>query len=134
HGFAVLTYDKRGVRGSGGTYDPSASAGNLQTLASDALAGLTWLRGQPQIDPARVGLSGGSQAGWVVEIAAARSRLVRFAALQSAPAMPVGRQLAYAGITQQGRRDPPPPDAQIQALLASKPDSGYNPRADIASL
>lgn len=134
HGVAVLTYDKRGVRGSGGVYDSSAATTNLETLANDALAALTLLGGQPEIDPGRVGLTGGSQAGWVIEIAAAHSSAVKFAALQAAPAMSVDRQLAYAQITKWGQLSPPPTKAAIQAGLAGKPDGGYDPHADIASL
>jgi dienelactone hydrolase len=133
-GFAVLTYDKRGVRGSGGVYSGSGSTANLSLLAGDAVAGLNWLRRQPQIDPTRVGLTGASQAGWTIEIAAAHASGVRFLALQSSPAMSVGRQHAYDHITQRGRLDPPPTDPQIQATLAPVPDSGYNPASDLASL
>lgn len=134
HGFAVLTYDKRGVGDSGGTYDRSAGTANLRRLASDALAGVEWLRRQPVVDRTRIGLTGGSQAGWVIEIAAARSPAVRFAALQSAPAMSVGRQLAYAGLTHQGWLDPPPGVSEIDAALAAAPDGGYDPRADLEAL
>lgn len=134
HGFAVLTYDKRGVKGSGGIYSASASTANLQLLASDAVAALNALRREPQIAATRVGLAGASQAGWVIEMATARSSAVSFAVLQSAPAMSVGRQLAYQFITNSGRVDPPPTDTQIQTALSGKPDSGYNPRSDIASL
>jgi dienelactone hydrolase len=133
-GFAVLTYDKRGVRGSGGTYSSSGSTANLQVLAADALAGLNWLRRQPQTDPTRVGLTGSSQAGWVIEMAAAHSHAVKFVSLQSSPAMSVGRQHAYDHITREGRLDPPPSDSQIKAELATVPSSGYDPAADIASL
>jgi hypothetical protein len=134
HGFAVLSYDKRGVGDSSGTYDRSAATQSLSNLASDALAGLQWLRRQPGVDPRRVGLTGGSQAGWVIEIAAARSPAARFAALQSSPAMSVGRQLAYAGLTKEGWLNPPPTPAQIQAGLANAPNSGYDPRSALASL
>jgi uncharacterized protein len=134
HGFAVLTYDKRGVGASGGVYDRAATTANLRLLASDALAGVAWLRLQPFVDSSRIGLSGGSQAGWTIEIAAARSAAVRFATLQSAPAMSVGRQLAYAALTRQGWLDPPPSAQTIAAALADVPDRGYNPRVDLESL
>jgi dienelactone hydrolase len=133
-GVAVLTYDKRGVRDSGGVYSASGSTANLQLLAADALAGVSWLRRQPQIDSTRIGLTGGSQAGWVIEMAAARSPAVTFLALQASPAMSVGRQHAYDHITREGQLTPPPSDSQIQTELAQVPDSGYNPAADIASL
>jgi dienelactone hydrolase len=134
HGFAVLTYDKRGVGDSGGSYDRSASPANLRRLAADALAGVQWLRAQPYVDRNRVGLTGGSQAGWVIELAAARSPTVRFAALQSAPAMSVARQLAYADVTHQGWLSPAPSEAEIGASLAAAADGGYDPRADLESL
>jgi hypothetical protein len=95
---------------------------------------VNWLRRQPQIDPTRVGLTGGSQAGWVIEMAAAHSSAITFLALQASPAMSVGRQHAYDHITREGQLTPPPTDSQIQTELAQVPDSGYNPAADIASL
>jgi alpha/beta superfamily hydrolase len=131
HGLAVLTYDKRGVGGSGGTYDRAADTANLRALAGDALAGVDWLRRRAGIRA--VGLDGASQAGWVVEQAAARSRDVAFALLQSAPAMSVGRQLAYDRLTKDGWVDPGN-DQTVQSELAAVPDSGYDPRADIGSL
>ena len=132
-GLAVLTYDKRGVGASGGTYDRASDEANLRLLAGDALAGLDWLRRQAGIDPRRVGLSGGSQAGWVIAIAAAHSPNVAFAALQSAPAMSVGRQRAYSALTRNGWSDPGS-DAAVQAALANAGATGYDPRADIAAL
>jgi dienelactone hydrolase len=134
HGFAVLTYDKRGVGGSGGTYVRAATTANLRVLAADAVAAVAWLRRQPTVDARRIGLSGGSQAGWVIELAASRSRAVRFAALQSGPAMSVGRQLAYARLTRQGALSPPPTERQIAARLAGAADSGFDPRPAISSL
>lgn len=134
HGFAVLTYDKRGVGASGGTYDAAATTPNLQALAADALAGVDWLRTQAVVDPRRIGLDGSSQAGWVIELAAARSAAVRWAVLQSAPAMSVGRQLAYARLTKQGWLDPPPGADAIRQTLALAHDSGFDPRPLLARL
>jgi dienelactone hydrolase len=133
HGLAVLTYDKRGVGDSTGTYQRAAEPANLRALAGDALAGLEWLRRQSGIDPRRVGFAGASQAGWVIEQAVARSRDAGFALLQSAPAMSVGRQLAYDRLTKQGWVDPGS-DQAVQQELANVPNSGYDPRADIAAL
>ena len=131
-GFAVLTYDKRGVGDSSGTYVREPTDANLHNLASDALAGVAWLRGRRDIDPARIGLSGGSQAGWVIALAASQSRSVRFAALQSGPAMSVGHQLAYSALTKDGGVDPS--DAQIHTALDGVPDSGFDPRPALAAL
>jgi hypothetical protein len=131
-GFAVLSYDKRGVGASTGRYVRAATDANLRALASDALAGVEWLRGRRDIDATRIGLSGGSQAGWAIAIAATRSAHVRFAALQSGPAMSVGRQLAYDALTKGGLVAPD--DAQIRSTLAGVPDSGFDPRADLSAL
>jgi dipeptidyl aminopeptidase/acylaminoacyl peptidase len=131
-GFAVLSYDKRGVGASTGRYVRAATDANLRALAGDALAGVEWLRRRRDVDATRIGLSGGSQAGWAIVIAAARSSHVRFAALQSGPAMSVGRQLAYDALTKDGLVAPD--DAQIRSTLAGVPDSGYDPRPDLAAL
>ena len=61
-GMVVLAYDKRGFGASGGDW---ASA-SFATLASDASAGMRTLKARPDVDPARIGLAGSSQAGWVV--------------------------------------------------------------------
>src|SRR5207237_3314090 len=133
-GFAVLTYDKRGIGGSTGVYVRAATTPNLRNLAADALAGVAWLRKQREIDPRRIGLSGGSQAGWIIVLAASEARSVRFATVQSGAAMSVGRQLAYSALTHDGAVDPPSSEARIQAGLANVPDSGYDPKPAIASL
>lgn len=131
-GFAVLTYDKRGVGASDGRYDRAATDVNLRSLAADAIAGVDWLRRRRDVSPSRIGLSGGSQAGWVIALAAARSPAVNFAALQSGPAMSVGRQLAYSALTRQGAVAPT--DEQIRAALDGVPDSGFDPKPDLAAL
>jgi uncharacterized protein len=131
-GFAVLSYDKRGVGASKGRFVRAATDANLRALAGDALAGVDWLRRRPDVDAKRIGLSGGSQAGWVIAMAAARSLHVRFAALQSGPAMSVGRQLAYGALTKDGLLAPD--DEHIHAALDGVPDSGYDPRRDLAAL
>jgi cephalosporin-C deacetylase-like acetyl esterase len=132
HGYAVLTYERRGVRRSGGTYDHDATDPNMRLLAQDALAGVTWLRHRPEIDPSRIGLSGGSQAGWVIEVAAAASAQLRFVAMQSSPAMSAARQAAYSTLTGYGRRAPS--DEQIASTLASVPDSGFDPKPYLAAI
>lgn len=131
-GFAVLTYDKRGVGASTGHYVRSATDANLRDLAGDALAGVEWLRRRRDVDATRIGLSGGSQAGWVITLAASRSAHVRFAAMQSGPAMSVGRQLAYSALTKSGLVAPT--EDQVRAALDGVPDSGYDPRPDLGAL
>jgi len=133
-GFAVLSYDKRGVGQSTGRFAVTPSQGNLHNLAGDVVAGVEWLKKQPSVAPLRIGLTGGSQAGWIIAIAASQSPDVAFAAIQSGPAMSVGRERAYAGLTGNGSVVPPPTAAKIAATLDGHPDAGYDPRPDLQAV
>ena len=78
---AVLVYDKRGTGQSTGHYpewDVKTTSAMFSDLASDANYAVRWLATQPGIDHARIGLLGGSQAGWIMPLAASREPLVRF--------------------------------------------------------
>ncbi|MFN0056815.1 MAG: alpha/beta hydrolase family protein [Planctomycetota bacterium] len=87
-GVATLVYDKRGVGESGG----KPQQWTLFNLADDALAGVQALRLRKEIDPARVGLVGLSQGGWVAPIAAAKDSAIAFMILQVPPAVSVAAQ------------------------------------------
>ncbi len=82
-GIAVFRYDKRGVGRSEGVYSKSFDYVRLQ--AGDMVAGVESIRDDPRIDSTRIGLMGGSQAGWVIPHAAARSPDVDFIILLSGP-------------------------------------------------
>lgn len=131
-GFAVLSYDKRGVGASTGRYVRAATDENLRDQAADALGGVEWLRRRTDIDAKRIGLSGGSQAGWTIALAASQSRAIRFATIQSGAGMSVGRQIAYSALTHDGSVDVT--QAQIDAALSNATDSGFDPRPALASL
>jgi pimeloyl-ACP methyl ester carboxylesterase len=133
-GYAVLSYDKRGVGDSTGFYVERATAANLDNLAGDAVGALRVLAARRDVDPARLGLAGGSQAGWIIPRAAAKSPLVRFAVITSGPAVSVGEQEAYAGLTAQGALAPPPTEAAIRAGLEGIAPSGFDPRPDLERL
>ena len=80
-GFAVLAYDKRGVGESTGRYRPfnvKESEDIFEELAADTQAAIRWLRTQKEVDPMRIGLVGGSQAGWIMPLAASNLAVVRF--------------------------------------------------------
>jgi alpha-beta hydrolase superfamily lysophospholipase len=91
HGIAVLTYDKRGVGASGGVYvgpevgTNNVAAANLHLLATDASAALTTLVARLPARHGPVGLLGGSQAGWIMPLAAQQNPAVRFLVLFSGP-------------------------------------------------
>lgn len=74
NGFAALIYDKRGFAMSGG----NMSAGTFEDFAKDALAGLTLLKGRPDINPKKIGFWGISQAGWVMLTATKISKDIAF--------------------------------------------------------
>ncbi len=80
-GFAVLTFDKRGVGRSTGTYERfnvGDSPRVFRDLAMDVVHSVRWLATQPGIDASRIGLFGGSQAGWIMPLAASEEPSVRF--------------------------------------------------------
>lgn len=66
-GFAVLSYDKRGVGGSSGDWREAS----MDDLAADAAAALGFLRTRPGVRADAVGLFGHSEGGWLVLRAAA---------------------------------------------------------------
>lgn len=91
-GLVVLSYDKRGVRESGGDWKRAT----FDDLASDALAGVKLLAGRADVDARKIGLFGISQGGWIAPIIvsrtkASRTKSVAFIILHAGSALPVGR-------------------------------------------
>jgi hypothetical protein len=87
NGFAVVSYDKRGVAESGGTYEEknNVSPENLRLLAGDAAAAMRALRQNPAFAGLKRGYWGISQAGWIVPIANSRFEPADFMVLWSGP-------------------------------------------------
>ena len=83
-GYAVLRTDDRGVGGSGGDY----SRATYEELAADVLAGVTYLAARPEVDPARIGLFGHSEGGYLAPLAArGAAGAVAFTVLMAGPAV-----------------------------------------------
>ncbi len=101
-GIAALVYDKRGVGESGGEYESeqSVSGHNIELLADDALAALGVLVKHDKLEPVPLGLTGISQAGWIVPLAAAKSNDVDFMVLWSGPVAKVSEEDIYSKFTQ----------------------------------
>jgi dienelactone hydrolase len=97
-GMAILTYDKRGVGESQGLCCPG-DEGHFNLLAADAIGAVNALRAMARINPREVGLIGGSQAGWIVPTAAARSSNIAFTALVDGPTVSQGEELLYSVLT-----------------------------------
>lgn len=88
-GIVVLIYDKR-------TVGYSMFQRDFSVLADDALAAADVLRGQPAVDPERVGMWALSEGTWVTEIAATRSPKLAFLVLIGASGLPPARQQAWS--------------------------------------
>ena len=89
-GIAVLRVDDRGVGGSTGSVFESTS----EDFATDALAGVKFLKGREEIDPGRIGIVGHSEGAIVAPLAAAMSQDVAFIVLLAAPGL-VGEEILY---------------------------------------
>jgi hypothetical protein len=134
-GFVVLAYDKRGVGQSGGTYPGDlATDAVIDQLARDAEAAARFLAAQPEVDPARVGLSGASQAGWIMPLAASREPAVRFLVLLVSPTLTQGAVDLYAQLTGAGAARPSRPLADIDAQVRRTVPSGFDPMPSIRAL
>ncbi|WP_410666515.1 alpha/beta hydrolase family protein [Amycolatopsis sp. cmx-4-68] len=89
-GIATLIYDKR-------TEGYSQFERSYSTLADDALAAVEALRKRPEVDPARVGVWGLSEGGWVAPLAASKSpEHVAFVVTLGANGVQPVRQQAWA--------------------------------------
>ena len=83
-GIAVLRADDRGVGQSTGNFSEATSA----DFATDTEAGITFLKGRPEIDSRRIGLIGHSEGGLIAPMIAARNRDVFFIVLMAGPGVP----------------------------------------------
>jgi uncharacterized protein len=90
-GFAVCSFDKRGVGGSTGRWQ---EAGILEQ-ADDVLAAVDALHSEEQLETP-VGLFGHSQGGWVVIEAAGRGAPVAFVVASSGPGVTPAEQERFA--------------------------------------
>ncbi|WP_155349597.1 alpha/beta hydrolase family protein [Acrocarpospora pleiomorpha] len=88
-GIVTLSYDKR-------TVGYSFRSRDFALLAEDALHMIDVLRARPDVNPAKTGLWGVSEGGWVVPIAAAGSQDVAYTVLVSSPNVSPMRQVAFA--------------------------------------
>jgi uncharacterized protein len=131
-GIAVLTYDKRGNGSSTGVYPgelPTDTA--LRSYAVDAAAAARFLARQPQIDPKRIGLIGGSQGGWVIPLATLREPAISFAIIESGPTVSVGETDDFTSLTAEGNAPLSEPLAAIDAQVKRDGPSGFDPRPSL---
>jgi dienelactone hydrolase len=132
-GFAVLCYDKRGVGDSTGEYasvGPVDSHERIPALAWDMVAGVKFLRSRREVDRNRVGLVGGSQAGWVIPHAA-RLAEADFMIVLVGPTVTVGQEIYYS----QFAEGTDIPLARLRDVIRGYTGPrGFDPRPDLDAL
>ncbi len=127
-GLAVLAYDKRGCGESTGEFryfSVEGSAELFDELANNAAAAHAWLRAQQGIDPERVGLVGGSQAGWIMPLVAEKTPGVDFILSGCGPTVSAGEE-AYHEMLLESGLSIAEADRKLQEYDGPR---GYDPRA-----
>ena len=111
-GIAVLRVDDRGTGASTGSFVGATS----EDFVRDAMAGVRFLRGRPEVAAGRVGIVGHSEGGMIAPMAAARTPDVAFVVLLAGPGMRGADLLALQSelISRAGGT----PDAQVQRTSA----------------
>ena len=133
-GLVVLAYDKRGVGQSGGTFPgEAATPANVDAYARDAAAAARFLAAQPEVESARVGLAGQSQAGWVMALAAAREPAVRWVVSWSGPSVSVGESDLWGHLAGQGS-EPAEPLDQAERDVRRLGRTGFDPLPSLQKL
>ncbi len=89
-GIAVLRLDDRGVGQSTGSF----ATATTEDFAGDALAGVAYLKGRSEIDPAKIGLAGHSEGGLVAPMVAVQAPDVAFIVLMAGPGL-TGEEILY---------------------------------------
>jgi uncharacterized protein len=134
-GIVTLTCDKRGVAQSGGDYPgefPSTPA--VDQYARDLEAQARFLAAQPEVNPARVGVEGASQAGWIMPLAATREPAIRFLIGLVAPTLTQGETDLWATLNGQGQAMPTRSDEDMEAEVRAAGPSGVDPMPAIRAL
>lgn len=80
-GIVVLRADKRGVGKSTGSYSEAV----MSDFASDADAGVAFLKTRPEVDPKHIGLIGHSEGGLIAPMVAVHNPDVAFVVLMAGP-------------------------------------------------
>ncbi len=92
-GIAVLRADDRGIGKSTGSFGAATTA----DFATDAEAGVAWLKTRPEVDHARIGLIGHSEGGEIAPMVAAKDHDVAFIVMLAGTGVP-GDELLVAQV------------------------------------
>ena len=132
-GVGVLRYDKRGAGDSTGRFRNVTADNSIEVfdqLAADVITVVDYLLTRDDVDPARIGLVGVSQAGWIMPIAASRSADIAFIVSMSGAASSVGLSDHYDQLAENASNE-----AEIaDALETFDGTHGYDPTTDLETL
>jgi dienelactone hydrolase len=134
-GLVTLACDKRGIAQSGGSYPgefPSEQAVDL--YARDVAAQARFLAAQLEVDPQRVGVAGGSQAGWIMPRAAVQEPGIRFMIGLVSPTLTQGETDLWADLNQQGQTPPTRTDEDMEAEVRRLGPVGVDPMPSIRAM
>jgi hypothetical protein len=124
-GIAVFTYDKRGTGESGGRCCPL----DFPLLADDVVAAVQAIRNRSDIDADHLGLYALSQGGWIVPIAATRTKDVTFAIVAAGTAVSLGEEELYSRLTGDDACRPTGiPMQEVNRRVAEEHPSLFDPR------
>ena len=93
HGIAVLRADDRGTAKSTGVFATATTA----DFATDAEAGVAYLKTRPEINPHKIGLIGHSEGGVIAPMVAARNKDVAFIVMMAGTGVPGDQVLVAQG-------------------------------------
>ena len=113
-GIAVLRADDRGVGKSGGVFGTATTI----DFATDAEAGVAYLRTRPEIDAKKIGLVGHSEGGVIAPLVASRNPAVAFIVMMAGSGVP-GDEIIVAQTTLM---------SQVSGLLLTRSEE-QRPRA-----
>ena len=130
-GMSVLAFDKRGVGKSGGTYEYFTVKGSKEwfnLLASDVLACLSWLKDRPELQQAKFGLLGGSQAGWIMPLAASQTKDIDFIIIGEGVSVSAGEEHYFSELTGDGDENGMSIQEAHRKLQDFDGEKGFDPR------
>ncbi len=136
-GMAVLAFDKRGVGKSGGIYEyfsVNRSKAWFDLLASDVEACVQWLNTRPELQGTKKGLLGGSQAGWIMPLAASRTSGIDFMIIGEGVSVSAGEEHYFSQLTGDGNGNGISIAKAHNKLKHFSGELGFDPRSILENL
>jgi uncharacterized protein len=135
-GVMSIVPDKRGVGGTGGVFERNnnSSRENLELLARDAVAALDYAAILPNVDAARLGLFGVSQAGWTAPMAAVATDRARFIIMVTGPAVSVREEGTWSDLRGDDQRAARLSRVEAEHVMDSVTSGGVDPRSLLSAL